>query len=51
MVQNLFCLCLQHSGFLAIECCFDTMVENLITTLFHLWADVIRATHDKQFFL
>ena len=28
--------------------CFDTMMENLITILFHLRTDKIKAAHDEE---
>ena len=51
MVQTLFCPYLQHPGLLALAVCFDTMVVNLIATLFHLLRDKTKAAHDEQIFL
>ena len=36
MVQTLLCLCLHPPRLRAIDFCFATMTENMITIIFHL---------------
>ena len=45
-----FCLCLQHYELLTFEMCFDNMVKNLMTIIFHLWINKIKPAHDEQIF-
>ena len=48
MAQVSFCSCLQHPEFLLLAVCFDTMVENPITILFHHRIDKIKAAYDEE---
>ena len=46
-----FYLCLQqHYELLTFEMCFDNMVKNLMTIIFHLWINKIKPAHDEQIF-
>ena len=46
-----FYLCLhEHYELLTFEMCFDNMVKNLMTIIFHLWINKIKPAHDEQIF-
>ena len=51
MTQISFCLCLQHPGLFLLIVCSDTLVGNVMTTIFQLRADKMKVAHDEQIFL
>ena len=46
--SNFIFLYLQYPRLLSLASCYDLMVENLITILFCLWLDKIKATDDER---
>ena len=48
IIGSNFFLSLEHPGLLSLAVYFDTLMENLITVLFHLWTNAIKAAHDEQ---